>query len=200
MEPSPQSDSHYVFLILKRFLQLQQTRVSLSKEFGAALESCLSRTPGRIDVAQQQQANGHLQTEEISDLQKAGNPSQHSCKSEFKDIESNPDDYIEQVIKLTTSGLLEVKEEVKLLLEMLKTNLNRSDLFDLINRIEELETNKTSECLQRDLIRRRSRLEQRDYTERLQIVQEKTRIKLFYVAVTFSEYRFFSDSILQAIA
>ncbi|KAA1077557.1 hypothetical protein PGT21_011797 [Puccinia graminis f. sp. tritici] len=149
-------------LILKRFIQLQHTRLSLLNELELALSSSELKN------------NNNNQKEEQKEEKDHHVPNTHSsCRHEYKDIKTNPDDYIQQVISISTSGFIEIRDEVKLLMDMLRSDLDRVDLFELIERIESLEANKMSEYLQQTLLRRKARLEERDYTELINNHQEK---------------------------
>ncbi|KAA1067226.1 hypothetical protein PGT21_011035 [Puccinia graminis f. sp. tritici] len=158
-------------LILKRFIQLQHTRLSLLNELELALSSSELKN------------NNNNQKEEQKEEKDHHVPNTHSsCRHEYKDIKTNPDDYIQQVISISTSGFIEIRDEVKLLMDMLRSDLNRADLFELIERIESLEANKMSEYLQQTLLRRKARLEERDYTELINNHQE--RVDLFAKSIT----------------
>lgn len=82
-------------------------------------------------------------------------------------------DYIQQLIQLSTTAFLEIKDEVKLLIHMLESDLARNELSSLMKNIETIEALKISECLQQILMRRKAHLEQRDYTQQITTHQEK---------------------------
>ncbi|EFP75791.2 uncharacterized protein PGTG_01122 [Puccinia graminis f. sp. tritici CRL 75-36-700-3] len=153
-------------LILKRFIQLQHTRLSLLNELELALSSSEPKNNNNNQKEEEEK-----EKEEEKDHHA---PNTHSsCRHEYKDIKTNPEDYIQQVISISTSGFIEIRDEVKLLMDMLRSDLDRVDLFELIERIESLEANKMSEYLQQTLLRRKARLEERDYTELINNHQEK---------------------------
>ncbi|POW10065.1 hypothetical protein PSTT_06311 [Puccinia striiformis] len=70
---------------------------------------------------------------------------------------------------------LRIKDEVKLLVDMLVTNLDRKDLAELIEEVETLESEKISEFLQETLLRRREGLEGRDYAEPIEKHKQRGR-------------------------
>jgi len=138
---------NFTKLILSRFLQLNHQRKSLINELESALEQ------------EQQQQEQEQQEQEHS--------AQSSCRNQADG------EYIQQVITISTTAFLEIKEEVKLLVQMLQADLGRQDLASLMERIETLETQNIAECLQQNLTRRKAHVEQRDYTQRIATHQEK---------------------------
>ncbi|KAI9603856.1 hypothetical protein H4Q26_003460 [Puccinia striiformis f. sp. tritici PST-130] len=137
------STTEFISLILNRFFEVQNIRAKLLIELDTALDNHIN--PVNQEKPEQQQE----QEQEVQDT-----PSVGGCRHEYKDIKTNPEDYIQQVISISTSGFIEIKDEVKLLVDMLVTNLDRKDLAELIE-----------EFLQETLLRRREGLEGRDYAE-----------------------------------
>lgn len=178
--PTSSGDEH-TRLILKRFIGLQNTRLLLLKELDNALESCLSKPSNEPDIASKEDQDARdpsiveASVSNESDTPVTTLPSS-SCRHEYKDVNSHPDEYIEQIISISTSGFLEIRDEVKLLMNLLESDLKRPDLHDLLKKIEGLESDKMAECLQRNLVRRKARIEDRDFTQVISIHQKKVDI------------------------
>ncbi|POW18878.1 hypothetical protein PSHT_05316 [Puccinia striiformis] len=120
MTTSTTSTTEFISLILNRFFEVQSIRSKLLIELDTALDNHLSS----VNQEEQEQE----QEQEIKHTPSAGG----GCRHEYKDIKTNPEDYIQQVISISTSGFIEIKDEVKLLVDMLVTNLDRKDLAELI--------------------------------------------------------------------
>ncbi|KAI7933218.1 hypothetical protein MJO29_016964 [Puccinia striiformis f. sp. tritici] len=164
MTSSTTSTTEFISLILNRFFEVQNIRAKLLIELDTALDNHIN--PVNQEKPEQQQE----QEQEVQDT-----PSVGGCRHEYKDIKTNPEDYIQQVISISTSGFIEIKDEVKLLVDMLVTNLDRKDLAELIEEVETLESEKISEFLQETLLRRREGLEGRDYAEPIEKHKQRGR-------------------------
>jgi hypothetical protein len=75
-------------LILKRFIQLQHTRLSLLNELELALTSS-------SELSNNKHNNSNSNSNDSNDPKEEETHS--SCRHEYKDIKTNPDDYIQQV-------------------------------------------------------------------------------------------------------
>ncbi|CAH7666064.1 hypothetical protein BY996DRAFT_6413800 [Phakopsora pachyrhizi] len=162
------SAKDYVLLILKRFLEVQQTRVSLVKELDSALAASqpAESSNGEESLTEETFENSSNGTKhaEIQVTHSATEPN-GSCRHEYKGPEVDINEYMKQVVAICTSGLLEIKDETKLLAQMLDSDLKRPEVGNMITQIESLENEKLTEFIKRDLIQRKSLLEQRDYSE-----------------------------------
>ncbi|WAQ86710.1 hypothetical protein PtA15_7A438 [Puccinia triticina] len=138
-------------LALARFLAIHTTRHALLAELHGAL----------------QPAHHHGQDSPPAQQSHSG------CRHEHKTIDTSPEEYIQQVIAIATSGLIEIRDEAKLLIHILGSDLNRADLAGLLGRIEALQADSIAEYLQQSLLCRKARVEERDYSARLAGRQQK---------------------------
>ncbi|KAI7951683.1 hypothetical protein MJO28_007367 [Puccinia striiformis f. sp. tritici] len=166
------STTEFISLILNRFFEVQNIRAKLLIELDTALDNHINSVNQEQEQQEQEQEQEHQQEHE---QEIKHTPSAGGCRHEYKDIKTNPEDYIQQVISISTSGFIEIKDEVKLLVDMLVTNLDRKDLAELIEEVETLESEKISEFLQETLLRRREGLEGRDYAEPIEKHKQRGR-------------------------
>ncbi|KNZ46546.1 hypothetical protein VP01_717g4 [Puccinia sorghi] len=105
-------------LILNRFIQLSDQRKSLINQLELAIE-------------QQQQTSTNCKHQSDGDYIQQVNDEKSSLHL--------------QLIQLSTTAFLEIKDEVKLLIHMLESDLARNELSSLMKNIETIEALKISE-------------------------------------------------------
>lgn len=97
------SNQYHSLLSLKRFLEVQNTRLALLSEFETALESHLS-----ISSTQEDQDPNQLQPTQLLHQSSTSDP-QHEpisdCRRTHTDLSENSDEYLQQVILLLTYHL-----------------------------------------------------------------------------------------------
>ncbi|KAH9465598.1 hypothetical protein Pst134EA_013479 [Puccinia striiformis f. sp. tritici] len=153
------STTEFISLILNRFFEVQNIRAKLLIELDTALDNHIN--PVNQEKPEQQQE----QEQEVQDT-----PSVGGCRHEYKDIKTNPEDYIQQVQTHTHTIPFDLlTHQITHIYHFLK------DLAELIEEVETLESEKISEFLQETLLRRREGLEGRDYAEPIEKHKQRGR-------------------------
>jgi hypothetical protein len=130
--------------ILKSFLKNQQTRTSLLHELEDAFSHHLKIVSDHTDISTQGETIIHEHPS-----QNGTNGSAHSCSDEASTIDTSLSSIVvstsqlQQVLEITTVGLLEVKvsqtELISLLINLEAGNITSSEKLDLTKRLERVE-------------------------------------------------------------
>ncbi|GAA6002201.1 uncharacterized protein JCM10292_000805 [Rhodotorula paludigena] len=141
LDPLPPSAAPATLLAtLRAFTAAIETRRSLQAELDSALSSFLTSTPAPLSSGPDALAAEPAAT------------GASACASEA--VRPPSQDELNEVLRIGFGGLVELKEEVRLLREAIETRWHRADLADVVGRIEEWESERIKATLERDQMRR----------------------------------------------
>ncbi|GAA5871038.1 hypothetical protein JCM3774_005095 [Rhodotorula dairenensis] len=135
---------------LKSYVQLIETRRSLQAEMDQALASFLTARPTPIPL----DGSDALSAPD-SDAEAAANggpTTLSACAAEA--IRPSTEAELQQVLQIAFGGLVEVKEQAKLVVEALDDRWDRTDLAAMVRAIEQDESARIKATLERDQLRR----------------------------------------------
>ncbi|GAA5845957.1 hypothetical protein JCM9279_004736 [Rhodotorula babjevae] len=141
---------------LRAYNRLLETRRALQAELDSALSSFLSGSPTSLAPSDPLAADADAPTPD------AGAPTSatsalSTCASEAIRPPSQPE--LEQALQIGFGGLVELKEEARLVLAQLGDKWARDDLRRVVERVEGWESERMRATLERDQMRRLSTLQ-----------------------------------------
>ncbi|GJN89244.1 hypothetical protein Rhopal_002223-T1 [Rhodotorula paludigena] len=143
LDPLPPSAAPATLLAtLRAFTAALETRRSLQAELDSALSSFLTSTPAPLSSG----------PDALVPAAEPATTGASACASEA--VRPPSQDELNEVLRIGFGGLVELKEEVRLLREAIETRWHRADLADVVGRIEEWESERIKATLERDQMRR----------------------------------------------
>ncbi|BGP31939.1 hypothetical protein JCM10296v2_003718 [Rhodotorula toruloides] len=138
---------------LRAFTRALETRRSLQAEVEQALSSFLSSTPAALSTGSDVLAapSDSLKADEPN-VQPNGTAGLSTCASEA--LRPPSEEELQEALQIGFAGLVELKEEVKVLQADVKRRWAREDLARIVGRIEGWESERIRATLERDQLRR----------------------------------------------
>ncbi|BGP02629.1 hypothetical protein RTG_01635 [Rhodotorula toruloides ATCC 204091] len=138
---------------LRAFTRALETRRSLQAELEQALSSFLTSTPSALTNGADVLAapSDSLETNETTE-QPNGGAGLSTCAS--KALRPPSEEELQEVLRIGFAGLVELKEEVKVLQADVERRWERQDLARVVGRIEGWESERIHATLERDQLRR----------------------------------------------
>ncbi|GAA5981680.1 hypothetical protein JCM10908_004564 [Rhodotorula pacifica] len=134
---------------LKSYVQLVETRRSLQAEMDQALSSFLTASPAPLSTGPDA-LSAASNTTAVNGASETSNLS--ACAAEA--IRPPTEQELQQVLQIAFGGLVEVKEQAKLVVQELEERWGRSDLARMVSGIEDDESARIKATLERDQLRR----------------------------------------------
>lgn len=168
---------------LQAFKEAQERRVAHWQEYDEAMRHYDDSTP-RLQQASSNDA-GEIRTGPTPSSEAASTSGQgqgrgrgcgHGSSSHY---DEGPlpisDELMAKILSLVTSGLLDCSHTVRTVETELRTALSRSDLADLVGKVQALENTVLRSIVERDQNKRRARLEARDLDADIQASEATVR-------------------------
>ncbi|GEM07350.1 hypothetical protein Rt10032_c03g1367 [Rhodotorula toruloides] len=147
------SPSESLLSTLRAFTRALETRRSLQAELEQALSSFITSTPASLSTGADvlSASTGPTRPDESS-AQPNGAATLSTCASEA--LRPPSEEELQEVLQIGFAGLVEIKEEVKVLQAELERKWERDDLARVVGRIEGWESERIRATLERDQLRR----------------------------------------------
>ncbi|BGP07932.1 hypothetical protein JCM10049v2_003777 [Rhodotorula toruloides] len=148
---APPTDS--LLSTLRAFTRALETRRSLQAELEQALSSFLTSTPSALSTGSDVLAapSDSLEADAPS-AQPNGAAGRSTCASEA--LRPPSEEELQELLRIGFAGLVEIKEEVKVLQAAVERRWERADLARIVRRIEGWESERIRATLERDQLRR----------------------------------------------
>ncbi|GAA6048283.1 hypothetical protein JCM3770_006519 [Rhodotorula araucariae] len=161
LEPLPPAPAPATLLgTLRAFTRALETRRALQAELDSALSSFLSGTPGplgRTDALSAGTSASAPTAPGAPGAAAAAAPALSPCASEALRPPSEPE--LEQALAIAFGGLVELKDQVRVLQRAVGEQWARADLAAVMGRVEQCESERLRATLERDQMRRLSMLQ-----------------------------------------
>ncbi|GAA5970422.1 hypothetical protein JCM21900_003854 [Sporobolomyces salmonicolor] len=136
------------------------TRRAVQAELDQALSSFLSSSPAPLApgpdllAAPPPSPSGSPARPDLAPSTSPTARTATSCAAEAATVRAPSEEELQEVLRIGFLGLVEIKEEIKALLAVVVGECRREDLGRVVRGIEELESERMRETLQRDQLRR----------------------------------------------